>query len=307
MASTAWSTSEWDCFSGLGKVKAQAAFESHWSSWIPEADFTTMASYGLNTVRIPLGYWIVEELIGDDMFPTGGFKYLKQVVGWAKAAGLYVILDLHGAPMAQDAEQPSTGQYAPTAAFYSDSNYARAYIWLKNLWALMLPEPVFAIEAVNEPGAQTSDDWDMVSTYYPGAQQAVECSDTSFSCLAIQYMDILWMDNSADPTASLNKTDKHVMFDDHNYIKYTSTAATREAYMKYTCTDSRKSSNAPVIVGEFSLSPANETGSEFATSASDAASWYLEWSQAQMVMYEAQTAGWAFWSWKTDLGDQREV
>lgn len=47
--------SEWDCFSGLGATKAQAAFENHWSTWIPEADFKTMASYGLNTVRIPLG------------------------------------------------------------------------------------------------------------------------------------------------------------------------------------------------------------------------------------------------------------
>lgn len=41
-------------------------------------------------------------------------------------------------------------------------------------------------------------------------------------------MDILWQD-STDPSSSLNKADKHVMYDDHNYIKYTATAATRDA------------------------------------------------------------------------------
>lgn len=93
--------------------------------------------------------------------------------------------------------------------------------------------------------------------------------------------------------------------------------------MKYTCAETRNSSNTPTIVGEFSLSPTDETGAAFATSASDAATWYLKWSQAQMTKYEEQTAGvallicfdatsaqllafgkgWAFWSWKTDLGE----
>ena len=29
-------------------------------------------------------------------FLSGGFAYLKKVCGWAKAAGISVILDLHG-------------------------------------------------------------------------------------------------------------------------------------------------------------------------------------------------------------------
>jgi len=33
---------------------------------------------------------------------------------------------LHGAPGAQKAQEPFTGQYAPTAGFYNNYNYGRA-------------------------------------------------------------------------------------------------------------------------------------------------------------------------------------
>jgi hypothetical protein len=82
-------------------------------------------------VRIPLGYWIVEDTVdqASEHFPTGGFQYLCKVSSWAAEAGLSVILVLHGAPGAQVAEQLFTGQLAPTAGFYETYNYERAYKW----------------------------------------------------------------------------------------------------------------------------------------------------------------------------------
>ena len=105
------STSEFDCVSSLGdQNKADNDFQGHWSTWVTAADFTDMVSYGLNTVRIPVGYWIGEKLVdSSEHFPRGGERYLDQVVAWARDAGLYVILDLHGAPGAQ-ATDAFTGQ-----------------------------------------------------------------------------------------------------------------------------------------------------------------------------------------------------
>ena len=37
--------SEFDCMSQV--ADAQAGFTSHWDTWITQADFTTMVSYGL--------------------------------------------------------------------------------------------------------------------------------------------------------------------------------------------------------------------------------------------------------------------
>lgn len=119
LAETAWSNmgcgglnSEFDCVSHLGQTQANTVFQAHWASWITQADITQMASYGLNTIRIPVGYWMNEALVYSDSehFPQGGLSYLEQVCGWASDAGFYIIIDLHGAPGAQVADNPDTGQ-----------------------------------------------------------------------------------------------------------------------------------------------------------------------------------------------------
>jgi hypothetical protein len=63
LAEPAWSSmgcgsynSEFDCVSGLGQTQANAVFQSHWASWITQIDISQMQSYGLNTIRIPVGY-----------------------------------------------------------------------------------------------------------------------------------------------------------------------------------------------------------------------------------------------------------
>lgn len=118
MASDEWSSmgcggtqSEADCVAQLGQDQANAAFAQHWSSWTTKDDIDLMKDYGLNTVRIPVGYWIYEDLVASgEHFPQGGLTYLTQICGWASDAGFYIIIDLHGAPGAQAADQPWTGQ-----------------------------------------------------------------------------------------------------------------------------------------------------------------------------------------------------
>lgn len=73
MANDAWSemgcggsNDEWQCVQSLGQDAADAAFAKHWQSWITQDDITKIKSYGLNTVRIPVGYWMKEDLVKDD-------------------------------------------------------------------------------------------------------------------------------------------------------------------------------------------------------------------------------------------------
>lgn len=119
MASNEWNNnmgcnnacSEFDCVSALGQSQADSVWAAHWARWITQDDINEMVSYGLNTIRIPVGYWIDESLKYDsEHFPNGGLAYLEQICGWASDAGMYIIIDLHGAPYAQDPQQPFTGQ-----------------------------------------------------------------------------------------------------------------------------------------------------------------------------------------------------
>lgn len=48
--------SEFDCVRSIGQDAANSAFAKHWESWITQADILEMQSYGLNTIRVPVGY-----------------------------------------------------------------------------------------------------------------------------------------------------------------------------------------------------------------------------------------------------------
>ncbi|KAG8679167.1 hypothetical protein FRC08_017160 [Ceratobasidium sp. 394] len=104
----------------LGQTQADKVFAKHWSTWFTQANVDTIANAGLNTVRIPLGYWIIEPLVNrsTEFYPRGGFKYLKQGVRMLKAKGLHVLLDLHALPSVASANQMFAGCCTTDVQFY---------------------------------------------------------------------------------------------------------------------------------------------------------------------------------------------
>ncbi|KAJ3302551.1 ribosomal protein S5 [Kappamyces sp. JEL0829] len=130
----------------------------------------------------------------------------------------------------------------------------------------------------------------MINSYYPNAFKRIRAAEsklgiTSNNLLHIQMMDEKW--GSGNPNAAL--TDLWFAFyDDHSYVKWTpNVAATRDAYMRFSCHDDR-GGNWPVIVGEWSLSPADEDNAEFSITKPDAVAWYRKWWAAQVIAYEKQ-------------------
>lgn len=80
--------------------------ENHWNTYITASDFTKLAAQGINTVRIPIGYWSVgkENCNCEDteFWPymdkyANSWAVVMQAIDWAEAAGLGVLLDFHGA------------------------------------------------------------------------------------------------------------------------------------------------------------------------------------------------------------------
>ena len=294
--------SEFDCVMKLGQAQADINFQKHYDTFFTQADMQRIKSLGLNTVRIPVGYWMREDIVWRDSehFPTGGFQYLKRVCQWAKDAGIYVIIDLHGAPGAQVASQPFTGQFAPSAGFYVSWQYERAYQFLEWMAKIIHTDSAFwsvgALEVVNEPIGGVSS---LVNDFYPNAWKRIRTAEaalgtTQANLLHIQMMNEKW--GSGNPNQAL--TDLWFAFyDDHKYVKWTpGVASTRDAYMRYSCNDDR-GGNWPVVVGEWSLSTADENNSEFDINRSDAKAWYRKWWSAQTYAYEKQN-GWIYWSWK---------
>ncbi|KAF7370971.1 Glycoside hydrolase family 5 protein [Mycena sanguinolenta] len=132
-------------------------FDGHWTSWFNQPDVDALKANGINTVRIPLGYWIVEALVdrATEFYPRGGLAQLRRGLQQLNAAGIVAILDHHALPGVAAVNQMFAGNCTSTPMFYTDYNYHRALIWTSVMTALSHVDPAFAnvvaIEAANEP------------------------------------------------------------------------------------------------------------------------------------------------------------
>uniref|UniRef100_A0A0W0G5E0 Putative glycoside hydrolase family 5 protein n=1 Tax=Moniliophthora roreri TaxID=221103 RepID=A0A0W0G5E0_MONRR len=129
----------------------------HWDTWFNQTDVEKLVELGLNTVRIPLGYWIIEDLVNrtSEFYPRGGLKALRRGLNDLKNAGIQAILDHHALPGVAAIEQMFAGRCTNVSEFYTAPNYERALTWTAVMTALSHIDPVFggvfSIQAVNEP------------------------------------------------------------------------------------------------------------------------------------------------------------
>ena len=93
---------------------AEAIMDSWISSHIVESEFAEMKSFGINTLRLPLGYWNVIDMPGNpnapskeaermghlkDIMPAADYKvHLDRVIKYSKQNEIKILFDLHGAP-----------------------------------------------------------------------------------------------------------------------------------------------------------------------------------------------------------------
>ncbi len=78
----------------LGGWLSQCCHEkAHYDSFIGKADIEKIASWGLDHVRLPIDYDLVENNDGSSL--EDGYKYIDNAIEWCGEAGLNLVLDLH--------------------------------------------------------------------------------------------------------------------------------------------------------------------------------------------------------------------
>lgn len=117
--------------------------------------------------------------------------------------------------------------------------------------------------------------------------------------LHIQVMDKAW--GSGDPTEFIDDL-YYTAYDGHIYLKWAG-IKTKDAYINTSCSD-LLDNLSPTIVGEWSLSVADETGWDSDWNPASNTDFYKRWFAAQATTYEKRL-GWIFWTWKAELGDYR--
>ncbi|KAI5370881.1 Putative glycoside hydrolase, family 5, glycoside hydrolase superfamily [Septoria linicola] len=318
------SASEFDCmkdhYSGSNRATGNTKFANHWRDWINPATVQSAHDVGLNTIRIPIGYWSYAAIVdSSEPFPDPApmLKYLDAVVQKATDLGMYVIIDFHGAPGGQQ-EDVFTGQNNKPAGFFNDYNFGRAEKWLSWMTNRIHTNSAYAsvgmIEVLNEPVSRhdangrypaPGEDPGLIQKYYPAALKAVRDAESSLNVadskkLHVQFMSSKW--DSGDPrTTAAIKNDPMTAYDDHNYIGFAFSGSDRGnkyKLMHSACTDSRVVSGQDfTVTGEWSMT------SDVDKNDGD---WFKQWFTAQQQLYEKPGMdGWVYWTWKTELNDPR--
>lgn len=311
----------------LGKDAAQNRLNAHWSSWITQADFTEIASFGLNHVRIPVGYWALAPLPGDP-YVQGQLPFLDQAIEWARAAGLKVMLDLHGAPLSQNGFDNS-GQYGQIGWGQGDSlkQTIDAIRVLAERYSSQA-DVVTSIQLLNEPANWGVDAGTIKKFYYDGWGTVRDSSSDIAVVMHDAFLGPQYWNGFANSESGLN----NVILDTHIYQIFSPAEVAQKpcAHVQSACANGEKLANTDkwTIVGEW-------TGAQ-----TDCAKWLngfgkgarydgtfpeSSWNgdcqnkyqgtvdglsevdktnleyyvEAQLDAYEARS-GWVFWSWKTE-------
>ena len=131
--------------------------EDRLEHFITEKDLDRIASWGLDHVRIPIDYNVVED--DDGVFIPDGFRRIGRALAWCKERNLKVVLDLHKtAGFSFDAGEAESG-------FFDSEKYQERFyrLWEELARSFYDPENV-AFELLNEvTDASFIDAWNRIS------------------------------------------------------------------------------------------------------------------------------------------------
>lgn len=120
-----------------------------------QADAQIVKKLGFNCVRIPFNYRLLEEQWNrpglPGQVPPSGIEYLKQVVKWFADLKIYVILDMHAVPGAQNQDWHSDSD--GTAHFFKKEEHRQHYLklWDQLSQTFKNEEWVAGYDVMNEP------------------------------------------------------------------------------------------------------------------------------------------------------------
>ena len=128
----------------------RARIEQHRAEYITERDFVTIKGMGLNTVRIPVPYFI----FGDREPFIGCIDRLDNAFNWAERYGLKILIDLHTAPDSQNGFD--NGGISGVCKFFQEPEEIEfVYTVLERLSQRYgQREGLWGIEILNEPVSQ---------------------------------------------------------------------------------------------------------------------------------------------------------
>lgn len=320
-------TDQWSFDSTSG---AAAKLEEHWSTYFTEWDVEQIASFGLNAVRIPIGFWAYDNT--NTPYISGADAYLEKAIGWCRTHGIKVLIDCHGSPGSQNGYDNSG--HAGVVAWQTENYLNQSISILETIsakyGAASYADVVFGIELVNEPIYWDSSNFGTTKQWAQDAYYAVKAAATNPDLIVVMHDSFMgpseWEEVSSNINGDCSLADSMFWIDTHLYQneEATDSLLTQEQHVQMACDWSSTKllpswSNLPVIVGEFSADTnicANPDGSTVAGSVCwldgcqcssnvDIKYWNeplvnatRQFVEAQLDTFEGHARGWFMWAYK---------
>ena len=91
----------------LTEAQIGELLDIYYTSWFTREDVKNIRELGMNCLRIPFYYTMILNEDFSRRNETEAFRYLDPILEWCREFGVYVILDLHGAPGGQNGYEHS--------------------------------------------------------------------------------------------------------------------------------------------------------------------------------------------------------
>lgn len=143
----------------IGPERKQEFYDAWLANHTRKIDIDSMAVWGYNSVRLPMHYKLYtppieeEPVEGEITWREKGFEMTDQLLEWAKANNMYLILDLHAAPGGQG-ENADINDYDPTkpSLWESEANQEKTIALWRKLAERYANEPnIGGYDLINEP------------------------------------------------------------------------------------------------------------------------------------------------------------
>ncbi|TMW59516.1 hypothetical protein Poli38472_004585 [Pythium oligandrum] len=288
-----------------------AQFENHHATFVMDKDIQEIANAGLNTVRVPVGFWITGADPFDPsgqgawkVFPKDTLQRLDTLIrDYALKYNIAVMISLHAAKGSQNGEPHSAPPDVGRAywSLYSENVDNSIYV-VKFLADRYRNDAAFlGIGLMNEPMADTVES--VLNNYYIRAYQAIR--DTGNTCI-LSIMPLLYKQTPDNLVGFMERPAYYnVWVEWHPYFIWgfenwsaedlVNNGIRRDFLNKMNQWNSRPNAN-PMFFGEWSLA---SSGQYTNPDSND----FLTWTRAQMDAMKTAKAGWTYWSWRI-YGDE---
>ncbi|KAG9124876.1 Glucan 1,3-beta-glucosidase 3 [Ceratobasidium sp. 392] len=305
-------SSELDIATGWDNPRsARSVLERHWDTWIKEADFAWLEERGINTVRLPIGYWSLgpQYCLGTPFEEVAkvyeqSWPRVLRAIEWAANHNIGVLVDLHGAVGSQNGQSHSGTSDGQMNLFDDDENIKKTTDVLVYLTKQLLPiSNVVGIQILNEPRNVAS-----LPDFYGRTIDMLRKISPEAAKFPFYIHDGFNLERFAK---FVEGRKDFVVQDHHSYFVFTPSDSSTPAKehtsninngIRSALASASKKARHNLVVDEWScaLTPQSLSPEKKQLSARKS------FCTSQANVYMQETAGWSFWSYKTENCDSED-